>query len=53
MPDPDSPTLRRARIVWCVYDWANSVFPTVIVTFVFSVYFVGGVAADKITGTTQ
>ena len=53
MPDPDSPTLRRARIAWCVYDWANSAFPTVIVTFVFSVYFVDGVAADKITGTTQ
>ena len=53
MPDPDSPTLRRARIAWCVYDWANSAFPTVIVTFVFSVYFIDGVAADKITGTTQ
>lgn len=53
LPDPASPTLRRARIAWCVYDWANSAFPTVIVTFVFAVYFVDGVAADKISGTTQ
>ena len=49
----DEKSLRRARIAWCVYDWANSAFPTVIVTFVFSVYFVDGVAVDKITGTKQ
>ena len=49
----DEKSLRRARISWCVYDWANSAFPTVIVTFVFSVYFVDGVAVDKITGTKQ
>ena len=49
----DEKSLRRARIAWCAYDWANSAFPTVIVTFVFSVYFVDGVAVDKITGTKQ
>ena len=38
---------------WCAYDWANSAFPTVIVTFVFSVYFVDGVAVDKITGISR
>lgn len=38
---------------WCFYDWANSAFPTVIVTFVFSTYFVGSVAADEISGTVQ
>ena len=52
-PDSASPALRRARTAWCLYDWANSAFPTVIVTFVFSVYFVDGVAIDKITGTQQ
>ena len=52
-PSPSDPRLRRARIAWCVYDWANSAFPTVIVTFVFSVYFVKSVAADEVTGTTQ
>ncbi len=44
---------RRARAAWCFFDWANSAFPTVMVTFVFSVYFVGSVAEDKITGTAQ
>lgn len=49
----DEISLRRARIAWCAYDWANSAFPTVIVTFVFSVYFVKGIAGDEITGTAQ
>jgi MFS transporter, UMF1 family len=53
MPDPADPGLRRARIAWCVYDWANSAFPTVIVTFVFSAYFATAVAADKAAGTAQ
>ena len=53
MPDPNSPGLRRARIAWCVYDWANSAFPTVIVTFVFAAYFATAVAADKAAGTAQ
>ncbi len=36
---------------WCLYDWANSAFPTVIVTFVFAAYFTKGVAADEVSGT--
>lgn len=36
---------------WCLYDWANSAFPTVIVTFVFAAYFTNGVATDAISGT--
>ncbi|MFQ5763653.1 MAG: MFS transporter [Rhodospirillales bacterium] len=38
---------------WCLYDWANSAFPTVITTFVFAAYFTKGIAADVITGTSQ
>ena len=41
----------RARVAWCVYDWANSAFPAVILTFVFAAYFTRGVAADPIAGT--
>lgn len=41
------------RLAWCTYDWANSAFPTVIVTFVFAAYFTKGVAADEVTGTSQ
>jgi UMF1 family MFS transporter len=42
-----------ARFAWCLYDWANSAFPTIIVTFVFSTYFVKSVAEDEITGAVQ
>jgi len=53
LSDPASRDLRRARIAWCVYDWANSAFPTVIVTFVFAAYFATAVAEDTATGTAQ
>jgi len=44
---------RRARIAWCFYDWANSAFPTVIITFVFAAYYTKAVAIDEITGTSE
>ncbi|MHA1113269.1 MAG: MFS transporter [Alphaproteobacteria bacterium] len=42
---------RRALFAWCVYDWANSAFPTVILTFVFAAYFARGVAETPVQGT--
>jgi len=36
---------------WCLYDWANSPFATVVITFVFSAYFAKAVAPDEVTGT--
>src|SRR3546814_10903789 len=30
---------RAAAFAWCLFDWANSSYPTVIVTFVFAAYF--------------
>lgn len=47
------PAQRRALIAWCLYDWANSAFPTIISTFVFATYFVQAVAPDVATGTAQ
>ena len=45
-------TVRKRLIIsWCLYDWANSAFPTVIITFVFATYFTNSVAFDVITGT--
>jgi UMF1 family MFS transporter len=44
---------RRALLAWCFYDWANSPFPTVIVTFVFASYFTQAVAASPAEGTAQ
>jgi len=42
---------RRALVSWCLYDWANSGFPTVVVTYVFSAYFAKVVAANEVQGT--
>ncbi len=44
---------RKAAVAWCIYDWASSAFPTVIMTFVFAAYFAQGVAEDPETGTGQ
>lgn len=44
---------KRALVAWCLFDWANSAFPTIVSTFVFATYFVQGVAADIETGTAQ
>jgi UMF1 family MFS transporter len=42
---------RRATIAWCFYDWANSAYPTVIVTFVFAAYYTRSVAETPESGT--
>jgi len=41
------------RFAWCTLDWANSAFPTVVITFVFAAYFTKAVAADEVTGTSE
>ena len=42
---------RRGIFAWCLYDWANSAFSTVISTFVFSVYFARAVYGDETAGS--
>lgn len=44
---------RGPAVTWCLYDWANSSYPTVIVTFVFAAYFTRGVAETVEKGTAQ
>ncbi len=44
---------KRSLVSWCLYDWANSAFPTVITTFVFAAYFTKGVATSEVSGTAQ
>jgi len=39
-------------ISWCLYDWANSAFTTLVVTFVYAAYFTQEIAPDPTTGTT-
>jgi len=36
---------------WCLYDWANSAFTTLVVTFVYATYFTRAIAPDEISGT--
>ena len=43
----------RGQFAWALYDWANSAFAAVVVTFVFATYFSQGIAVDPVTGTAQ
>lgn len=36
---------------WALYDWANSAFTTLVVTFIYSTYFTQAMAPDEIAGT--
>jgi len=42
---------RRAIWSWCLYDWANSAFTTLVVTFIYSAYFTAAFADDPGRGT--
>lgn len=42
---------RRRILAWCLFDWANSPYTTLIVTFVYSAYFAQKFAPDVVTGT--
>ena len=42
---------KRAIFSWCLYDWANSAYPTVVTTFVFGAYFTTAVADSPESGT--
>ena len=39
------------RFAWSLYDWANSAWSAIIITFIFSRYFVDVLATDPNTGT--
>ena len=38
-------------VAWVIYDWANSAFPTIVLTFVFAAYFSQRVAPEVTYGT--
>ena len=42
---------RRTIWSWCLYDWANSAFTTLVVTFVYSAYFTSAFVDDPGRGT--
>ena len=55
MTAPDEPAAPRdvPRVIWAwsFYDWANSAFTTLVVTFIYSTYFTKAMAPDEVTGT--
>jgi UMF1 family MFS transporter len=59
MDQPQPASTRAQRAAWCLYDFANSAFPTVIVTAVYVLYFkgvvVGGASgeSDRLWGTAN
>lgn len=42
---------RREVWVWCFYDFGNSAFTTLVVTFIYSAFFTQVIAADEVRGT--
>jgi len=43
---------RKSVAAWCVYDWANSPFPAIVLTFVIPAYFTQAVINDPTAATT-
>lgn len=48
-----SKTSKKGIFAWCLYDWANSAFPTIVTTFIFAAYFTSAVAENQTIGTAQ
>lgn len=38
---------------WCLFDFANSPFTTLVVTFIFAAYFTQSIAEDTVSGTAS
>ncbi len=49
--DHSNPRHKRSLWAWCLFDWANSAYPTVVVTFIVAAYVTTGVATDPESGT--
>ncbi len=41
----------KSIAAWCMYDWANSAFTTLVVTFVYGTYYTKEIASSVETGT--
>lgn len=50
-PSSGTPENTRALWSWALYDWANSAFFTIVLTFVFAQYFSVSVIQDDVAGT--
>ena len=52
MTNPESQN-KKALWSWCFFDWANSGFTTLILTFVYGTYFTQAVASDPVSGASS
>ena len=43
---------KKTVVSWAMYDFANSAFTTLVVTFIYSTYFIKSLAPSEIIGTT-
>jgi len=50
-PGPPPRDVPRVIWSWALYDWANSAFTTLVVTFIYATYFTKAMAPDEVTGT--
>lgn len=51
MSAPSAGSGKLGIAAWCLYDWANSSFTTLVVTFVYARYFTQAIAPDSDRGT--
>ena len=43
----------KIKASWALYDFGNSAFSTLVVTFIYATYFTQAIATDEISGTVQ
>lgn len=51
MQEAAVPGQRKSVVAWCFYDWANSAFTTLVVTFIYATYFSKTFADNEAIGT--
>ncbi|MBU2429682.1 MAG: MFS transporter, partial [Proteobacteria bacterium] len=48
---PEKSADRKTLFGWVMFDFANSAYTTLVVTFIYGTYFVKAIASDEIAGT--
>lgn len=51
MQPTETPGPNKSIAAWCLYDWANSAFTTLVVTFIYATYFSKAFADNEALGT--
>jgi UMF1 family MFS transporter len=50
--EPPRRASRKLVFAWCLYDWGNSAFPAVVLSFIFAPYFSRAIAPSETAGTS-